>query len=149
MESGVYSRYSDYLETYVQLGLASGNVVAVEFTDAPDGDEVEEGEVGVVDAVFEYLSGGPSVDAPYALTVSGLERRALERTRDVPYGSTVSYEEFARSIGAEEDVEEVQKALQGNPVPIVLPCHRVVADDGVGGYTGPRDVKRRLLDLEG
>ncbi len=148
MDSGLFNRYSEYLETYVQVGLASGNVVGVTFTDSPDGDEVGEGDVAVVDAVFEYLSGGSSVDAPYALTVSGLERRALERTRDVPYGSTVSYEEFARSIGAEDEADEVRDDLQSNPVPIVLPCHRVVADDGVGGYTGPREVKRRLLELE-
>lgn len=149
MDSGVYHRYSDYLEEHVQVGVASGNVVAVGFTDSPEGDEADEGDVDVVDAVFEYLSGGASVDAPYALTVSGLERRALERTRDVHYGSTVSYDEFARSIGAEDSTDEVRDALHENPVPIVLPCHRVVADDGVGGYTGPRDVKRKLLELEG
>lgn len=148
MDSGVFHRYSDLLETYVQIGLASGNVVGVDFTDEPEGDEVGEDEVAVVDAFFRYLDGGPSVDAPYALTVSGLERRALERTRDLPYGSTVSYDEFARSIGAEDETEEVRDALHANPVPVVLPCHRVVGDSGVGGYTGPRDVKRKLLELE-
>ncbi len=149
MESGVFHRYSDLLERYIEVGLASGNVVGVGYPETPDGEEVEEGEVAVLDAVFDYLSGGPSVDAPYALTVTGLRRRVLERTRDVPHGSTLTYEEFARSIGAEDEAGEVRDALLDNPVPIVLPCHRVVAEDGVDGYAGPREVKRRLLNLEG
>lgn len=148
-ESGIEYRYSDYLETYVQVGVAGGRAVSVVFTDEPEGDEAPDGEgTDALEAVFEYLGdGGATPDVPYALTVSGVERRALERSRDLPYGTTLTYEEFASSIG-EEDVERVRDALHDNPVPIILPSHRVVAKDGIGGFAGPRRVKRRLLEME-
>ncbi|MFP4632596.1 MAG: methylated-DNA--[protein]-cysteine S-methyltransferase [Halobacteriales archaeon] len=153
MESGVAHRYSDYLETYVQVGLASGRVVSVSFTTEPDGETATEGDVDSLDAVFDYLSGGPTPDVGYALTVAGVERRALESTRRIPRGETTSYAEYARSLGAEDEVDDVRGALDSNPVPIVLPCHRVVpegyeAGGDVGTYAGPTEVKRRLLALE-
>jgi methylated-DNA-[protein]-cysteine S-methyltransferase len=155
-ESGIEHRWSEYLERYVQVGVASGSVVSVAFVDEPDGDSVERAEGEGSDAlraVFAYLDGGGATpDVPYALTVSGVEREALERTRDVPYGTTTTYEGFAASIGEADDEEEVarvREALHDNPVPVVLPSHRVVAEDGVGGFAGPREVKRRLLELEG
>jgi methylated-DNA-[protein]-cysteine S-methyltransferase len=155
-ESGIEHRWSEYLETYVQVGVASGSAVSVGFVEQPDSESVEraegEGSDGL-EAVFAYLNGGGATpDVPYALTVSGVERRALERTRDVPYGTTTTYEEFAASIGEaddEEEVSRVREALHDNPVPVVLPSHRVVGETGVGGFAGPRGVKRKLLELEG
>jgi methylated-DNA-[protein]-cysteine S-methyltransferase len=64
----------------------------------------------------------------------------------------VTYSDFAASIGEsgdEDDVARVREALHGNPVPIVLPSHRVVGESGVGGFAEQREVKRRLLELEG
>lgn len=148
-DSGIEYRRSEYLDTYVQVGTASGRVVSVVFTDDPEGDELPRGEGSdALEAVFEYLGDGSATpDVPYALTVSGVERRALERTRDLPYGTTVTYDDFAASIG-EDDVARVREALHDNPVPIVLPSHRVVDEDGVGGFAGPREVKKRLLEME-
>lgn len=152
-DSGIEHRWSEYLDTYVQVGTAGGRVVSVSFTDEPDeeSEEVGEDEKGkdALEAVFEYLETGTRAtpDVPYALTVSGLERRALERTRDLPYGTTLTYDEFADSLG-EDDVEAVRDALHKNPVPVVLPSHRVVEEDGVGGFTGPRRIKKLLLELE-
>lgn len=142
-------RWSEYLDTYVQVGVAGGRLVSVTFTDEPDGEECQKDGSDALEAVFAYLGGEieTTPDVPYALTVSGIERRALERTRDLPYGTTLTYEEFASSVG-EDDVETVRDALRQNPVPIVLPSHRVVAEDGVGGFAGPRRVKRLLLELE-
>lgn len=151
-DSGIEYRRSDYLDTYVQVGVASDRVVSVSFVDEPDSEAEERTEGGseALEAVFAYLEGKieTTPDVPYALTVSGLERRALERTRDVPYGTTLTYDEFASSLG-EDDVETVRDALHANPVPIVLPSHRVVSESGVGGFAGPRRVKELLLELEG
>ncbi|MDZ7689148.1 MAG: methylated-DNA--[protein]-cysteine S-methyltransferase [Halobacteriales archaeon] len=149
--AGIEHRWSGYLDTYVQVGVAGGRVVSVTFTDepTPESEEVEKDGTDALEAVFEYLDAETRAtpDVPYALTVSGVERSALERTRDIPYGTTLTYDEFADSLG-EDDVERVRDALHANPVPIVLPSHRVVAEDGVGGFAGPRRVKRLLLKLE-
>ncbi|MCX2819311.1 methylated-DNA--[protein]-cysteine S-methyltransferase [Haladaptatus sp. F3-133] len=154
--SGIEHRWSGYLGRYVQVGVASNSAVSVAFVDEPDAESVERAQGEGSDAlraVFAYLDGeGATPDVPYALTVSGVERRALERTRDVPYGTTTTYAEFGSSIGEggdEEGVARVREALHGNPVPIVLPSHRIVAEDGIGGFVGPREVKRKLLELEG
>jgi len=150
-DSGIEYRRSDYLDTHVQVGVAGGRVVSVSFVDEPDPEAEESTEEGseALEAVFAYLEGEikTTPDVPYALTVSGLERRALERTRDVPYGTTLTYDEFASSLG-EDDTEKVRDALHGNPVPIVLPSHRIVSEGGVGGFAGPRRVKELLLELE-
>lgn len=151
-DSGIEHRWSEYLDTCVQVGVAGGRVVSVSFVDepAPESDEAFEGEGSDgLEAIFAYLEGDieTSLDVPYALTVSGVERRALERTRDLPYGTTLTYEEFASSVG-EEDVEMIRDTLHKNPVPIVLPSHRVVAEGGTGGFAGPRRTKELLLELE-
>ena len=151
--AGIEHRWSEYLGAYVQVGVAGGRVVSVTFTDepAPESEEIEDEDDGsdALEAIFAYLEGDieTSPDVPYALTVSGVERRVLERTRDLPYGTTLTYEEFASSVG-EDDVGRVRDALHSNPVPIILPSHRIVGEDGVGGFAGPRRVKKLLLELE-
>jgi len=72
--------------------------------------------------------------------------RALAR---VPYGRTVTYGELAARVGRPHGARAVGQAMARNPVPLVIPCHRVVAcGGGLGGYGGGLDLKRRLLDLE-
>jgi methylated-DNA-[protein]-cysteine S-methyltransferase len=78
------------------------------------------------------------------------QRRVLAATRTVPPGSVVSYADIGQRIGQPRASRAVGQALGHNPVPIVIPCHRVVASDGsLGGYTGGLPIKRRLLALEG
>ncbi|MGH3109689.1 MAG: methylated-DNA--[protein]-cysteine S-methyltransferase [Gaiellaceae bacterium] len=76
-------------------------------------------------------------------------RRVLEMlTAAAPFGRTVTYGELGRLAG-EPDPREVGVMMARNPIPLVVPCHRVVASDGLGGYGGGLDLKRRLLELEG
>ncbi len=72
--------------------------------------------------------------------------RELEK---IPYGTTLSYGELAARIGRPAAARAVGGANGRNPLPIVIPCHRVIAGDGsLGGYTGGVDIKRFLLALE-
>jgi methylated-DNA-[protein]-cysteine S-methyltransferase len=64
-----------------------------------------------------------------------------------PFGRTVTYGDLARRAG-EEDPREIGTMMARNPLPLVVPCHRVVAADGLGGYGGGLELKRRLLELE-
>ncbi len=74
----------------------------------------------------------------------------LEATATIPYGETVSYGEIARMIDMPGATQAVGNALGANPVPIVIPCHRVIRSDGsMGWFTGGPGIKRALLRLEG
>jgi methylated-DNA-[protein]-cysteine S-methyltransferase len=78
------------------------------------------------------------------------QRRVLMAAAEVPAGRVVSYGDIARRIGVPGASRAVGQALGRNPIPIVIPCHRVVASGGrLGGYTGGLDVKRKLLRIEG
>lgn len=116
--------------------------------DAPhDRDEV------VAREVDEYFAGRRRrFSTPVDLSgVSPFRRRVLETLhRDVGFGETVTYGELAAMAGRPGAARAVGTAMATNPVPIVVPCHRVVAaGDAIGGYGGGLDMKRALLALEG
>lgn len=74
----------------------------------------------------------------------------LKRTNEIPYGETRSYAEVAALAGSPRAFRAAGSALGANPIPIVVPCHRVLrSGGGLGGYGGGLDVKRTLLRLEG
>ncbi len=77
-------------------------------------------------------------------------RRALRAVNRIPYGSTRTYTEVARSAGNERAVRAAGSACGSNPIPIVVPCHRVLRTGGaLGGYGGGLAMKESLLRLEG
>jgi methylated-DNA-[protein]-cysteine S-methyltransferase len=80
---------------------------------------------------------------------SGFRRGVLEHLRSIPYGSTESYATVARAVGSPRAVRAAGSACATNPLPVVVPCHRVVRTDGsIGGYRGGSGAKRLLLALE-
>ena len=84
--------------------------------------------------------------------ITPFQRRVLEEARRVPRGQVSTYAEIAKRIGNPKAVRAVGQALRRNPVPIVVPCHRVISSDGsLGGYGGAMRSKRKLelLKLEG
>ncbi len=77
------------------------------------------------------------------------QRKVLAATARVAYGDLTTYARVARAAGNERASRAAGGAIGANPIPIVVPCHRVVATDGtLGGYAGGLDAKRRLLQLE-
>ena len=103
--------------------------------------------------IEEFLSGRRrsfATPLDLALVKPGFTRRVLEQTARVPFGSTVTYREIARQAGSDRAYRAAGTALGSNPLPIVVPCHRVLhTGGGLGGYTGGLDIKRRLLEIEG
>jgi len=79
---------------------------------------------------------------------TAFERAVLETTRSIPYGETRTYGEIAAAIGRPGAARAVGQALGKNRTCIVVPCHRVVAVNGLGGFTGGLHWKRDLLELE-
>jgi len=81
---------------------------------------------------------------------SGFRRRAQQAIARIPYGRTRSYTEIARSAGNERAIRAAGTACGSNPLPIVVPCHRVLRTGGsLGGYGGGLPMKKALLQLEG
>src|SRR5213593_3479589 len=91
-----------------------------------------------------------SFDLDVDLTpLTPFQRRVLAATALVPYGELTTYRQVARRAGNEQASRAAGGAIGSNPIPIVVPCHRVVASDGsLGGYAGGLPAKRRLLALE-
>ena len=99
----------------------------------------------------EYFEGTRQVfDLPLDLCTTGEFRRTVQLLLpSVGYGHTVSYTELATLAGRPTAVRAVGTACATNPLPLVVPCHRVLRGDGsLGGYLGGLDAKRTLLDLE-
>jgi methylated-DNA-[protein]-cysteine S-methyltransferase len=82
--------------------------------------------------------------------VDGFRERVLSTLYDgVPFGSLISYGDLSARAGDPTAARAVGEAMAANPYPIVVPCHRVVANDGLGGFGGGLDMKRWLLAHEG
>jgi methylated-DNA-[protein]-cysteine S-methyltransferase len=122
---------------------------------APSADDGARGEAGerARDAavqIEEYAAGQRSA-FELELDWSDVEprhRNVLEAlVAAAPFGRTVTYGELAQRAG-EDDPRDIGTMMARNPLPLVVPCHRVVAADGLGGYGGGLDLKRRLLELE-
>ena len=100
----------------------------------------------------EYFAGSRrsfDVAIDWSLT-AGFVRKVLRRTARIPFGETRSYGEVAASAGSPRAFRAAGSALGANPIPIVVPCHRVLRSGGaLGGYGGGLDLKRRLLEIEG
>lgn len=83
------------------------------------------------------------------LAGTDFEQQVWSRLLDVPFGETRTYKWIAEKIGRPAAVRAVGQALSKNPIPIVVPCHRIIESDGsIGGYSSGVDRKRRLLDME-
>ena len=98
----------------------------------------------------EYLAGRRTeFTVPLRPQGTAFDHRVWDAVASIPYGETGTYGEIARAIGNPNGARAVGTANGRNPVPIIIPCHRVVAAGGkLGGYGGGLPLKRRLLDLE-
>ena len=99
-----------------------------------------------------YLSGKRIDFKRYALDIptgTAFQRKVWEKLLDIPYGETRSYKWLAEEVGSPKGFRAVGGANGKNPVPIIIPCHRVINSDGaLGGYSGGVWIKEWLLKLE-
>jgi len=150
--AGIYARHSPFLDRDVQLGVASGRVISVSFPQEADDGAGEDHPV--LDRIDVYLDGVKPVDfddVEVALTLPTDQRAVLETLREqVPYGEDVSVAQLARMTPGldaedEDDLILVRTALDANPVPLLVPDHRVRD----GPSAAEPHVEQKLRSIEG
>ncbi|HEY2797056.1 MAG TPA: methylated-DNA--[protein]-cysteine S-methyltransferase [Thermoanaerobaculia bacterium] len=123
----------------------------------PDSREgaLSEAILSMIDAIVALLAGEPMDLSAVPLDLDGVPefyRRVYELARAIPPGQTLAYGEVASRLGDPTQARAVGQALGANPIPILIPCHRVLAANGrTGGFSAPGGVstKLRLLEIEG
>ena len=106
--------------------------------------------VKTIERLKSYFA-GKRVKFPEELDLSSatnFQRQVWRITKLIPYGETRSYGWIAKRLGKEKAARAVGQALARNRLPVIIPCHRVVAGDELGGYSGGVGVKKSLLRLE-
>ncbi|MGB0035605.1 MAG: bifunctional DNA-binding transcriptional regulator/O6-methylguanine-DNA methyltransferase Ada, partial [Candidatus Acidiferrales bacterium] len=109
-----------------------------------------DGLEGWVGKIMAHLRGQePQIDLPTDVQATAFQRRVWEELRRIPYGTTRTYSQVARAIGRPTAIRAVARACATNPVSVVVPCHRVVREDGnLAGYRWGLDRKRALIEHE-
>lgn len=99
----------------------------------------------------EYFSGNrKTFDLPLKPSGTSFEQSVWDELKQIPYGSTISYKELARRLGDENKIRAAGRANGKNPLPIIIPCHRVIGSNNhLVGYGGGIERKRWLLRHEG
>ncbi|WP_297133868.1 methylated-DNA--[protein]-cysteine S-methyltransferase [Terrisporobacter sp.] len=100
--------------------------------------------------INEYLQGKRNkFDLPLDLKGTEFQNKVWNELRNIPYGETRSYKDIAVAIGNENASRAIGMANNRNPIPIIIPCHRVVGSNGkLVGYAGGLDIKEKLLNIE-
>jgi len=139
----------------LRLIASSTGILAIDFgCSRPVSEDRNDHNAFIVDAVRQlraYFDGRlRRFDIPLDLQGTDFQKRVWRQLLTIPYGETRSYSQIAAAIGATRAVRATGAANGANPVPIVVPCHRVIGSTGrLVGYGGGLSLKKRLLELEG
>ncbi len=136
---------------YINVKLWNGRYESIHLTDQAIFSEKVDIECNSLDKLISYLSGKAVrwTQEDVLLTVfTPFQRRLFSYLREyVPFGSVITYGSLAEKLGTSP--RGVAMSLKYNPLPIILPCHRVIAKNGLGGFSAGLKWKRYLLNLEG
>lgn len=149
---------------YVAIAFSDGGIAGLTWPRRSEGEaiaelavrwpeaEIEEEPLAELKAKLARYFRGEEVafDEPVDLRdATPFQKAVWEETRRIPWGQTSTYGEIAAALGKPGAARAVGRALAANPVPIIIPCHRVLRSDGsLGGFGGGVELKKRLLELE-
>jgi O-6-methylguanine DNA methyltransferase len=142
--------YSEYLGLYVVVEIEGNVIKSLEMTSKKPVGEPHRSKI--VRSLKTYFKDGKGDFSGYRFNFDGMtpfQRTVLETIFRIPAGETMTYGEVAKAAGKPGAARAVGNVMAMNPIPLILPCHRVVATGGLGGFTGGLEVKRKLLRLEG
>lgn len=134
---------------YVNVFLEDGFVTGVEFSGSPCQNNMGSREAEKLREDLRSYFQGYKIDFKdhsVKLNASYFVKKVLYEVRNIPYGETVTYGELASRLDSAP--RAIGQAMKRNPVPLVIPCHRVVGANGLGGFSSGVDIKKELLKLE-
>ena len=103
----------------------------------------------IIEQLNEYFFEGRRVfEIEYELSSSRFRSRVYEEMLNIPYGESITYSDLACKVKKPKAYRAVGTACGKNPLPLIIPCHRVKSKTGLGGFTGGLNIKRFLLQLE-
>ncbi len=139
----MFSVYWKKLDIFFNVEVVDGYVVKSFFSK----NKLYNGNSELKKELEEYFA-GKKVEFNFKakLDVSDFTLKVLNFVRKIPYGKTVTYSYIASKLSSSP--RAVGQALKRNPVPVLIPCHRVVAKNGIGGYSEGVSIKKALLELE-
>ncbi|HIM35525.1 MAG TPA: methylated-DNA--[protein]-cysteine S-methyltransferase [Pseudomonadales bacterium] len=152
--------YYTYATSPIGQLLLAGSADALQVIGFPHGDKARRADIGwerydepfkkTARQLNEYFAGDrQEFELDLAPDGTTFQVEVLEALRGIPYGETCTYRDIAVAVGRPKAVRAVGNANGRNPLPIVIPCHRVIGSDGsLTGFGGGIEVKRYLLDLE-
>ena len=134
---------------YVNVILRDSKVIKVRFDNYPVNEKIMSDTAKRLKLdLTEYFQGGKIDFEEYEVVLpTKFTAKVLNEVRKIKYGEVKTYKEIAEKIGT--SYRAVGQALKRNPAPIIIPCHRVVAKNGLGGYSAGIEIKKELLKLEG
>ncbi len=127
-------------DLYVRTGFLRSGIKAREYC-------LSDYSLSLKEDLERYFTGEKVDFSKYRVKIkSEFVRKVLDRVRKIGYGETVTYGDIAKELRTSP--RAVGQALKANPAPVVIPCHRVVSKNGIGGYSQGVDIKLELLKLE-
>ena len=134
---------------YVNVILRDSKIIKVRFDNYPINEKIMSDIAKRLKLdLTEYFQGGKIDFEEYEVVLpTKFTAKVLNEVRKIKYGEVKTYKEIAEKIGT--SYRAVGQALKRNPAPIIIPCHRVVAKNGLGGYSAGIEIKKELLKLEG
>lgn len=155
---GAYSMPNTTQSIYYRKGslalcitLAGEDVMRIEFIH-PQDPQIDLGiKHPYLAKVDDYICGkSNNLELPYLLDTTVFRAKVYEVVRKIPHGKTLSYSKVAAQSGSPGAARAVGAAMAANPLPLIIPCHRVVGSDGkLTGFRGGLNIKEMLLELEG
>jgi methylated-DNA-[protein]-cysteine S-methyltransferase len=140
---------------YGRMGLAEeGGTIVRLYLPNEDAPRATERETPILTEgkrqLAEYFAGARrAFDLPLHAEGTAFRQKTWRALTDIPYSATITYAQLAAQVGNPKAVRAVGQANHHNPIPILIPCHRVVGADGsLTGYGGGVELKKQLLDLE-
>ena len=95
-----------------------------------------------------FFEGRKKFDVAFKISSTNFRLKVYQEMQKIPYGKSITYSGLASKVGSPKAFRAVGTACGKNPLPLIIPCHRVKAQSGLGGFTGGIDIKRFLLSLE-